>query len=234
MDKTSIKPILDSLVCEYGSREQQLSSSPLSVLIQTIISQNTSDANSRRAFESLLASYHSWEDVAGASVDDIATSIKIGGLEEIKAKRIKGALGEIQNKRGKIELNFLIKLPLTEAREWLKQLPGVGTKTANCVLLFSLGRPALPVDTHVLRVSKRLGLIHSKTSVEQAHKLLESLVPTNDIYQFHVLMIEHGRRVCRAQRPRCTNCVLMEFCSSYEDFTAKVDRDDNDSTSAIA
>lgn len=229
MDKASIKPILDLLICEYGSRERQLSSSPISVLVQTIISQNTSDINSRRAFESLLASYHSWEDVAAASVDDIATSIKIGGLEEIKAKRIKGALGEIQNKRGKIELNFLNQLPLTEAREWLKQLPGVGTKTANCVLLFSLGRPALPVDTHVLRVSKRLGLIHSKTSVEQAHKLLESLVPTNDVYQFHVLMIEHGRRVCRAQRPRCTNCVLMEFCSSYEDFTAKVDRDGNDS-----
>ena len=229
MDKASIKPILDLLICEYGNRERQLSSSPISVLVQTIISQNTSDINSRRAFESLLASYHSWEDVAAASVDDIATSIKIGGLEEIKAKRIKGALGEIQNKRGKIELNFLNQLPLTEAREWLKQLPGVGTKTANCVLLFSLGRPALPVDTHVLRVSKRLGLIHSKTSVEQAHKLLESLVPTNDVYQFHVLMIEHGRRVCRAQRPRCTNCVLMEFCSSYEDFTAKLDRDGNDS-----
>ena len=97
------------------------------------------------------------------------------------------------------------------------------------MLLFSLGRPALPVDTHVFRVAKRLGLIHHKASVEQAHKLLESLVPPNDIYQFHVLMIEHGRRVCKAQRPRCTKCVLLEFCSSYEDFTAKVDRYDNDS-----
>lgn len=216
MDKVNIKPILDLLICEYGSREWQLSSSPLSVLIQTIISQNTSDVNSRRAFESFLASFYNLEDAAAASVDDIANSIRVGGLGDIKANRIKGALSKIQSKRGKIELSFLNQLSLTEAREWLKQLPGVGNKTANCVLLFSLGRPALPVDTHVFRVAKRLGLIHPKASVEQAHKLLESLVPPNDIYQFHVLMIEHGRRVCKAQRPRCTNCVLLEFCSSYE------------------
>ena len=105
--------------------------------------------------------------------------------------------------------------------DWLKQLPGVGTKTANCVLLFSLGRPALPVDTHVFRVSKRLGLVDSRASVEQTHRLLESLVPSEDVYQFHLLLIEHGRRVCKAQRPRCHQCVLWEICPSYEIFMGK-------------
>ncbi|UCD54237.1 MAG: endonuclease III, partial [Dehalococcoidia bacterium] len=145
------------------------------MLVQTILSQNTSDVNSRRAFNSLLASFDSWESVAAADVNDISTAIKMGGLGDIKAKRIKAALAEIKRKQGKLELDFLNQLPLAKARDWLKQLPGVGSKTASCVLLFSLGRPALPVDTHVLRVTKRLGLIEPKTSAEQAHRLLESL-----------------------------------------------------------
>ena len=189
--------------------------SPLNVLVQTILSQNTSDTNSRRAFKSLLASFPRWEDVASADVYQIANAIKGGGLGEIKAKYIKQALGEIQRKRGRLELDFLNKLPLGEARDWLTQLPGVGTKTANCVFLFSLGRPALPVDTHVYRVAMRLGLIDAKTTVAKAHKRLESLVPADKVYLFHVLMIEHGRKVCKAQRPRCFNCVLNRHCQYF-------------------
>ena len=221
MGKVSVKRILSRLISEYGSHNWQPDNSPLSVLIQTILSQNTSDVNSKRAFESLLASFPGWEDMATAEVDEIAASIRIGGLGEIKAKRIKQALSEIQRKRGRLELNFLNQLPLAEARDWLKQLPGVGTKTANCVFLFALGRPALPVDTHVFRVAKRLGLVGSKASVEQAHRLLEGLVPPDDIYQFHILMIEHGRKVCKAQRPRCSECVLSGLCPSYEEFIEK-------------
>lgn len=213
--------ILDLLIGEYGSHRWQPHHDPLSVLVQTILSQNTSDANSGRAFESLRTAFGNWVDVAAADVDEIAASIRVGGLERIKAKRIKQALGEIQRKRGKFELSFLDKLPLAEAREWLKQLPGVGTKTANCVLLFSSGRPALPVDTHVFRVAKRLGLVDTKASIEQAHKLLESMVLPKDVYQFHVLMIEHGRRVCQAQRPYCPRCVLRRLCPSYEKFMIK-------------
>jgi endonuclease-3 len=188
------------------------------VLIQTILSQNTSDVNSRRAFESIRTAFDNWEDVADAGTDEIAAPIRVGGLGKIKAKRIKQALGEIRRKRSKLELSFLDKLPLAGAREWLKQLPGVGTKTANCVLLFSSGRPALPVDTHIFRVTKRLGLIDPKTSMEQAHVLLESTVPPEDVYQFHVLLIEHGRRVCQSQRPHCPRCVLERFCPSSEKF----------------
>jgi len=220
----NIEPILRLLIGQYGNRRWQQRRSPLSVLVQTILSQNTSDVNSRRAFQSLSDSFGDWEKVAAADIAEIAASIKMGGLGEIKAKHIKSALGEIKRKRGKLELDFLNQLPLASAREWLKQLPGVGSKTACCVLLFSLGRPALPVDTHVLRVAKRLGLIESKASAEQAHRLLESLVPADSVYPFHMLMIEHGRMVCQAQRPRCPKCVLKRLCPSYEKFAGKADK----------
>ncbi len=216
MAEARIEQVLALLIGEYGNRDWRPDESPLNVLVQTILSQNTSDTNSRRAFQSLLASFPLWEDVASADVHQIADAIKGGGLGEIKAGRIKQALGEIQRKQGKLELDFLNELPLDEARGWLKALPGVGTKTANCVFLFSLGRPALPVDTHVYRVAKKLGLIDAKTTVEKAHKLLESLVPPDKVYQFHVLMIEHGRKVCRAQRPRCDACALRRHCQYFQ------------------
>jgi endonuclease-3 len=216
MANASIKQTLDLLISEYGERDWRPHDSPLNVLVQTILSQNTSDANSRRAFHSLLTSFLSWEEVASADVYQIASAIKGGGLSEVKAHYIKRVLGEIQRKRGRLELDFLRSLPLEEARDWLMRLPGVGTKTANCVFLFSLGRPALPVDTHVYRVARRLGLIDAKATVEKAHKILESLVPAEKVYAFHVLMIEHGRKVCQAQRPRCSACTLRKHCAYFQ------------------
>ena len=220
MDKRSIEQILRLLIEAYGNREWQPRESPLPVLVQTILSQNTSDSNSNRAFESFSASFGSWDEAADASVSKIAESIRAGGLGEIKAKYIKQVLEEIRRRRDGFDLDFLRRLPLDEARDWLRRLPGVGMKTASCVLIFSLGMPALPVDTHVFRVAKRLGLVDSKTSVERAHKVLESLVPPGDVYQFHVLLIEHGRKVCKAQRPRCDQCVLREICDSYKELGA--------------
>ena len=211
-----VEPILRLLSAEYGQRKWRPRQSPVEVLVQTILSQNTSDRNSGRAFERLVASFGSWEDMADASVGEISRSIEAGGLGEVKARYIKQALGEIRRRLDGFELDFLKKLPVDEARDWLRQLPGVGMKTASCVLIFSLGMPALPVDTHVLRVAKRLGLIDSKISAEKAHKLLEGLVPPEDVYQFHVLLIEHGRKICKAQRPRCKECVLRELCPSRE------------------
>ena len=219
--KMSIRQILDLLKEEYGVPEWQPRYDPISVLVQTILSQNTSDTNSRGAFVSLLSSFGSWENVADADIDTIEHAIRHGGLGRVKAVRIEKALKEIERKRGRLELDFLSQLNLSEARDWLEQLPGVGVKTASCVLLFSLGMPALPVDTHILRVVKRLGLISSKTSLKQAHQSLGELVPQQDIYQFHVLMIEHGRRLCRAQRPLCHGCVLKEICPSYAIFAFK-------------
>ena len=211
----SVEQILRLLSGEYGKRRWHPWQSPIVVLVQTILSQNTSDRNSGRAFEQLLASFGGWEDMANASVGEISHSIKAGGLGEVKARYIKQALEEIRRRRCGFELDFLKQMSVDEARDWLKQLPGVGMKTASCVLLFSLGMPALPVDTHVFRVARRLRLIDSRVSVEKAHKLLEGFVPPKDVYQFHVLLIEHGRKICKAQRPRCDRCMLQELCPSY-------------------
>lgn len=219
--KMSIRQILDLLKEEHGVPEWQPSYDPISVLVQTILSQNTSDTNSRSAFISLLTSFESWENVADADIDTIEHAIRHGGLGQVKAVRIKEALKEVERKRGQLELDFLSQLSLSEARDWLEQLPGVGEKTASCVLLFSLGMPALPVDTHILRVARRLGLISSKTSLKQAHQMLGEVVPRQEVYQFHILIIEHGRRICRAQRPLCLDCVLKEICPSYTIFAIK-------------
>ena len=220
MVTVSIEQIIKLLSAEYGEKRWRRQQSPVAVLVQTILSQNTSDRNSGKAFEQLLATFDDWEDMSNASVGVISHSIKAGGLGAVKARYIKQALGEIRRRRGDFELDFLSTLPVDEARDWLRQLPGVGMKTASCVLLFSLGMPALPVDTHVFRVAKRLGLISSKVSVEQAHVWLENLVPHQDVYQLHVLLIEHGRRICKAQKPRCNECVLRGLCPSYDKFTA--------------
>ena len=207
-----ISEIIELLQKEYGSIKWRSGTDPLSELIRTILSQNTSDHNSWRAFDSLLAKFGSWEAVAEGSVEDITEAIKLGGLAKVKAPRIKQILQQIQSQRGSLDLRFLKKMPVAKAKEWLQSLPGVGPKTAACVLLFSLGKPVLPVDTHIHRVAKRLGLIDSKVSAEKAHEILGEMVPARDVYQFHIHMIEHGRRVCKAQRPRCRECVLLKVC----------------------
>ena len=213
--KEKIRQILDLLRREYGVPKLQLHSDSLSVLVQTILSQNTSDTNSRGAFQSLLASFDNWEEVADSDVVVIADCVRCGGLGRIKARRIKQALGEIMRKRGKLELDFLRQLIPSNAEDWLQKLPGIGLKTARCVLLFSLGMPALPVDTHILRVSKRLGLISSRASIHEAHNILGEAVPPVDTYQFHMLVIQHGRRTCHARHPHCQDCVLQKMCMSY-------------------
>jgi endonuclease-3 len=210
--------VLRLLRKEYGPRKWQPGQDPLSSLIATVLSQNTSDVNSHRAFAALVSRFGTWESIATADVNELAETIRAGGLADIKARRIKLILHEIQEKCGRLDLSFLDNVGLAEAKAWLRQLPGVGPKTAGCVLLFSLGRPAMPVDTHVYRVAKRLGLIDAKASVEKAHEILESLVPPKNVYEFHILMVEHGRRACKAQRPRCPACVLRGVCPSTRSF----------------
>ncbi len=206
-----ISEIIHLLEREYGPRDWQPHQDPISELILTVLSQNTSDVNTGRAFDGLLATFGSWEAVATSGVGEIAASIRSGGLAEVKARRIKLILQQLEE-RCSLDLGFLASLPLEEAKTWLRRLPGVGPKTAGCVLLFSLGMPALPVDTHVYRVARRLGLINSGVSPEQAHQVLEGLVPPQSIYQFHLDMVEHGRRVCKSRRPLCHQCVLGKGC----------------------
>jgi endonuclease-3 len=210
----AIEEVIELLEQEYGSHQWGSDRDPIDVLIETILSQNTSDANSGRAFASLKASFDSWEAVSLAPVEHIAQVIKSGGLSQIKAVRIKQVLGQIEKEQGRISLDSLKSMNMSEAEDYLIHLSGVGHKTARCVLLFSLGKPSLPVDTHVFRVSKRLGLIDSRASIEKAHSLLQELTPPAKVYQFHVHMIEHGRRICHARQPRCNMCILKEICPS--------------------
>jgi endonuclease-3 len=210
----NINEVIDLLGQEYGVPQWRPHGDPLSELVRAILSQNTSDVNSGRAFQGLVDNLGSWEAVAGASVEDVSGAIKVGGLNRIKAGRIKTILEDISKSRGALDLEFLRDLPIPEAKAWLRSLPGVGPKTTGCVLLFALGRPVLPVDTHVYRVSRRLGLIDSTASPEQAHEMLEGIVPPQDVYGFHVNMLAHGRRICRARRPLCHACVLGYGCPS--------------------
>ncbi|MBI4328378.1 MAG: endonuclease III [Chloroflexi bacterium] len=183
-------------------------------MVFTVLSQHTSDANAFRTYDSLHRRFPTWEDVARADPGEVATAIKSGGLSQIKAPRIIRILQRIQKERGSLDLSFLDAMPLEEARAWLRALPGVGPKTAACVLLFSFGLPALPVDTHVHRVARRLGLVDGKASAERSQEELESLLAPEQVYQFHVDLITHGRQVCKAPRPRCEACVLNDICPS--------------------
>jgi endonuclease-3 len=214
MKKGKIEIILELLSGEYGNPKWVSRQDPVSELIQTILSQNTSDLNSGRAFKSLKSTFKDWKQIASVSKGAIANSIRMGGLAESKASYIKESLQQILIIRDDFNLDFLHELPLEEAREWLTHLPGVGMKTASCVLLFSLGMPALPVDTHVYRVAKRLGLLDNRVSVDRAHILLESMVQKADVYRFHIHFIRHGRTTCKAKRPLCCQCVLLDICPS--------------------
>jgi endonuclease-3 len=185
-------------------------------LILTVLSQNTADTNSGRAFNAMVRKYYSWRAVCEAPPEELIETVRPGGLAPQKGPRIQAILKAVFERSPDGDLSFLRALPLEEARSWLRSLPGVGPKTAACVLLFSLGRPALPVDTHVERVATRLGLIAEKTTPEQAHEQLEALVCPEDYYPFHMLLIKHGRRTCEARRPKCSRCPLVE-CPAREE-----------------
>lgn len=202
--------IMQALEPLYGWPQSMPSHDPLAELILTVLSQNTADTNSGRAFVQLMRRYPSWDAIASAPLDQLVATIQTGGLAQQKAPRIQAILRAVAERSPDWDLSFLETMPLEEARAWLRSLPGVGPKTAACVLLFSLGRPALPVDTHVERVSKRLGLIPGKATADQAHDLLEALVDPVDYYPFHMLLIKHGRRICSARKPACERCPILD------------------------
>lgn len=207
--------ICSRLNAAYGKKEYSPSQAPLDSLILTLLSQNTSSSNCSRAFAQLRERFPLWENVLKSDVNDIAEAIRPGGLAEIKAPRIKAILQQIYEAQGSLDLSWLELKGSNEVRDYLLSFSGVGPKTAACVLLFSLGRPVLPVDTHVLRISKRLGLIDQKVSAEKAHQILQEMLPDDRIYSFHVNMIAHGRAVCAAGAPKCNICTLKEDCDYF-------------------
>lgn len=197
----------------YGPRRQQRRrDNPLDSLMYTLLSQNTSDLNSERAYASLRRHFPLWEDVHRASLRELIGAIRTGGLANIKAVRIKALLEEIWGDQGHFDLSFLRDLSDEEVEAYLRRFKGIGSKTIACVLLFGLGRAAFPVDTHIFRVSRRLGLLNGQSTPEKAQEFLEPRIPSGDRYALHLHLVEHGRQVCKAQRPLCGDCVLARLC----------------------
>lgn len=191
---------------------------PAQELVFTILSQHTSDTNSARAFQRLQERFGTMEAVAQADLADIEAAIAPGGLARVKAPRIKAVLNRVLELNGSLDLSFLKEMPLVEAKAWLRQLPGIGPKSAGIILSFALGMPAMAIDTHIFRVCQRLGFIGPKVTVDKAHDILEAAVAPEQVYQFHVSLITHGRQTCKAQRPRCGECVVAAGCPSREQF----------------
>jgi endonuclease-3 len=206
--------VISNLRKLYGEVEWRPRYDPITELVFTILSQHTSDVNSERAFSNLIQHFGTIQNIADGDIETISRCIKIGGLNHVKAPRIKTVLNRIRQIRPDMDLTFLKQIPLEQAKAWLQQLPGIGPKSAAVILCFSLGMPAMAVDTHVYRVSKRLGLITDSTTANQAHPILEELVPPRDVFQFHTSLITHGRRTCKAINPNCSECPLAQRCPS--------------------
>jgi endonuclease III len=207
-DRRRLRTIRDRLRREYGRPVLRAHRAPIDELILTVLSQNTNDRNRDVAWARLRERFPSWGAVREAPIQEIEDAIRPGGLAPTKAVRIKRILEAL----GEDDLCWLEDAPLQEARDYLCDLPGVGRKTAACVLLFSFGRPEVPVDTHVYRVSSRLGLIRAGASFDEAHDEMLRLVDPGDAYEVHVLLIRHGRRTCIAREPRCAECPLRRMC----------------------
>ncbi len=196
----------------YGARPWKCWGDGVSVLVDTILSQNTSAANSDAGYRQLRRKFLSWKQVADAPVEEVERCIRVSGLSNQKAPRIQAILRRIREERGRIDLQFLADAADDEAYQYLRGFAGVGPKTACCTLLFAFGKGVFPVDTHIHRIARRLGRVGPKATAEQTHEALTPLIHPTDRYEMHVLLIEHGRRTCRAINPRCDDCVLLKMC----------------------
>ena len=203
----------------YGVPRRRRDGTALDELVLTILSQNTDDLNSTEGFRRLKATFADWAAVEKAPWQKVAAALRVAGLANIKSRRIQKILRQIRERHGDYTLGFLRKMETTAARDYLLAIPGVGPKTAACVLLFSFGMPVFPVDTHIHRVTRRLGIIPEKMNAEAAHEELQSLVPPELTYPLHILLIRHGRDICHAQRPHCPECVLLDICPTGKRLT---------------
>ncbi len=220
---------IDLLEDVYGLPRSR-GSGPVDLLVQTILSQNTTSANTHRAFENLKRRYPDYQSLLDAPDEEVARQIRCGGLAKIKTSRIKEALEKIKERdkreerdngaernaragtTGTIDLDFLKDADPKNARDYLLTLPGVGPKTAAVVLLFAFKMPFLPVDTHVNRLSRRLGFVPEDASIDEAERILENITPPDKFCSFHVNLIRHGRAICKARSPSCDKCILRRIC----------------------
>jgi endonuclease III len=214
--------VYERLIDTYGEPKNKPDYDALGGLVGTILSQHTSDINSGRAYQQLITMFPIWEEVRDAPTDQVATAIRSGGLANIKAPRIQDVLqtlteqmqaNEYQGSLAQYLYDELVQRTPEQGWHYLRRLPGVGPKTAACVLMFDMDLPVMPIDTHVHRVSKRLGLTGANVSADKAHELFAKVVPAAWVYPLHVNLITHGRRVCHAQRPACAECTLYSECA---------------------
>jgi endonuclease III len=210
--------VYQRLLPVYGEKERIPRREPMHELVSTMLSHRTTQQNEAIAYQRMRDTFGTWEAIRDAPLDDLIEAIKPSNFPEVKAPRIKEALATIISERGEATIDFLAQLPVEEALKWLTDLPGVGIKTATLVLLFCFGKPVLPVDTHVHRVSQRVGLIGPKVNPTQAHDLLLPLLPPDPhvLYNFHVDMLKHGQQICTWNNPKCPRCPINDICDYYQ------------------
>jgi len=213
--KAKVRKIAHLLEKQYGIPRRKGSGDPLDVLVETILSQNTNDQNRDRAYQRLKTRFPRWENALDATTKSIVSAIRPGGLAKQKAERIHDILHWIKEQRGKLSLSFLRKMDSVDIKETMGVLKGIGPKTIHCLLLFGLGREAFPVDTHVLRVGKRLGFIPEGMGPEKAHEWMVLLIPKGKSLSFHLNLIRFGRSVCKARNPQCSICFLYKECPQF-------------------
>ncbi len=218
-DKAAL--IYRRLMDYYGKPTWRAHYEPLDELVLTILSQNTTDVNSEKAFRHLRDLFPTWEEVMQAPLPALKEAVRIAGLSNQKAPRIQAALRRIYEQEGQFDLSFLSTMPVEEAETWLTAIHGVGHKTASIVLLFCFNKPTFPVDTHVLRVSKRLGIVPDNANAYKTRKQWEVLVPAGWYYPLHLNIIRHGRETCKARKPLCHRCPLLSLCPFGQAVIAK-------------
>jgi endonuclease-3 len=218
--RARVRAIRDRLRELYGRPVNHPHGHPIAELVRTVLSQNTSDVNRDVAYDRLRAALPTWEEVRDAPVEVVEEAIRPGGLSQTKAPRIQEILRRLPDVDGQPTLDWLADADRDEALEFLTGLPGVGRKTAACVMIFTFDRPEIPVDTHVYRVGGRLGLFPERASFETAHDEMLAITDPEDAYELHINLITHGRRICRPQ-PRCEQCALRRMCPWFRRHRAK-------------
>lgn len=213
--KEKVQKVTFQLEKQYGVPQRRGRADPLDILIETILSQNTNDQNRNQAYQRLKKQFPRWENVLAAKTKKIVSAIQPGGLAKQKAKRIHEILGWLKKKEGRLSLTFLKKMEDEEIKNTMGSLKGIGPKTLHCLLLFGLGREAFPVDTHILRVGKRLGFIPDKMNAEKAHLWMALLIPKKKFLSLHLNLIRFGRTICKAKNPQCDTCFLKDECKLF-------------------